>query len=131
MKNVINEHLPAIGEMAHNRVEVSKTEAERAMREQNETIMLEGAYRYGQCYLASREKGKHPIDVFNELPDYIMIKDREFKKDLNYVHVRDYGDIKIPFAMYTAVDGNIKEAPTFIWLKKSQIRSTRILTMKY
>ena len=131
MKNVINEHLPAIGEMTHNRVEVSKTEAERAMREQNETIMLEGAYRYGQCYLASREKGKHPIDVFNELPDYIMVKDREFKKDLDHVYIRDFGDIKIPFAMYTAVDGNIKEAPTFIWLKKSQVRSTRVLTMKY
>jgi hypothetical protein len=131
MKNVINEHLPAIGEMTHNRVEVSKTEAERAMREQNETIMLEGAYRYGQCYLASREKGKHPIDVFNELPDYIMVKDREFEKNLDYAYIRDYNGIKIPFAVYTAVDGNIKEAPTFIWLKKSQIRPTRILTMKY
>lgn len=131
MKESIICHLPAIGEMAHNRVEVSKTEAERAMREQNETIMLEGAYRYGQCYLASREKGKHPIDVFNELPDYIMVKDREFKKDLDHVYIRDFGDIKIPFAMYAAIDGNIKESPAFIWLKKSQIRPTRVLTMKY
>lgn len=131
MKKIINENLPAIWEMTSRKVEVSQAECERVMREQHEVLMLEGAYRYGKCYLASREKGKRTIDVFNALPDYIMVKDREFKKDLNYVYVRDYGDIKIPFAVYTAVDGDIKEAPAFIWLKKSQIRPTRMLTMKY
>lgn len=131
MKNVIYENLPSIWEMTSHKVEVSQVECERVTREQHETIMLEGAYVYGQCYLVSREKGKRTIDVFRELPDYIMVKDREFKKNLDHAYIKDFGDIKMPFAMYTAVDGNTKEAPAFIWLKKSQVRPTRILTMKY
>lgn len=131
MENVINEYFPAIGEMASRAVEVSQVEWRITVREQHETVMLEGAYRYGQCHIALREDNRRPIDVFNELPDYIMIKGREFKKNLDRAYIRYFGKVKIPFALYTAVDGNIKEAPAFIWLKKSQVRATRVLTIKY
>lgn len=131
MKNIINEHLPVIGEMTHNRPVCSPVESRREPREQIEHAMLDLAHDYGYCHIALIRKGVKSTDVFNELPDYILVKNREFKKDLDHAYIRDFGNIKIPFAMYIAVDGNIKEAPAFIWLKKSQVRPTRVLTMKY
>lgn len=128
MANVINEHLPTIWEMSHNKVEISQTEAEREMRERYETCMLECAYHYGYCYIAALEKGKL---VSNELPDYITIKDREFKKNLENAYIKNFNGFKIPFVQYTATDGNIKDTQTFIWMKRSQIRPTRVLTIKH
>lgn len=113
MKNVTNEYIPTIWEIDHNKVEISQTE----MRERYESSMLEYAYHFGYCYIAALEKGKL---VSNELPDYIMVKDREFKKNLENAYIKN----KIPFVQYTATDGNIEGAQTFIWLKRSQIRST-------
>ena len=131
MKNVINEHLPAIWEMPHNRSVYSHFISEKESLRPIEHIMLDMAYDFGHCHVFLPGKGEKWIDFLNELPDYILIKGREFKKNLEEIYVKCIRGRDVPCAIYTAADGNIKEAPDFIWLKKSQIRPTRILTMKY
>lgn len=131
MKNVINEHLPSIWEMTRNRSVCSPVVSRREPRVQMEHVMLDMAHDYGYCHIALIRRGAKPVDVFNELPDYIMIKNREFKKDLELVVVKDINGLQVPFAAYTAVDDRVGNAPVFIWLKRSQVRPTRVLTMKY
>lgn len=130
MKNVINEHLPAIGEMSSR--SLTQVAMDDEMRKQRDSLRLEAAYEFGICHIPIKyERGKSFIDVFNELPEYILIKDREFKKDLERTLIKDFGTCTIPFAVYKAVDGNIMECGPFVWLKCSQVSPTRILTMKY
>ena len=131
MKNVINEHLSAIGEITHNRSVYSQVVSRRESREQIEHEMLDMAHDYGYCHITLIRKSVKYTCAFNELPDYIMVKNREFKKDLNQVVVKDINGLQIPFAVYTAVDNRIRKGPSFIWLKKSQVRPTRVLTIKY
>jgi hypothetical protein len=131
MKNVINEHLPAIWEMPHNRSVYSLFVSRRESLKSTEHIMLDMAHDYGYCHIALIRKGVEYINVFSELPDYILVKSREFKKDLERIIVKDINGLQVPFAVYTAVDGNIKEGSSFIWLKRSQVRPTRVLTIKY
>jgi hypothetical protein len=131
MKNVINEHLPSIWEMTHNRSVCSPVVSRRESLKSTEHIMLDMAHDYGYCHIALIRKGVEYINVFSELPDYILVKSREFKKDLERIIVKDINGLQVPFAVYTAVDGNIKEGSSFIWLKRSQIRPTRVLTIKY
>lgn len=131
MKKVINENLPSIWEMTHNRSVCSPVVSRREPREQIEHAMLDMAYDYGCCHITLIKKGVKYIDVFNELPDYILIKNREFKKDLERVVIKDINGFQVPFAIYTAADNRIGNAPFFIWLKRSQVRPTRVLTMKY
>lgn len=131
MENIIYENLLAIWEMPHNRSVYSQVVSRRESLKPIEHVMLDMAYHYGYCHIPLLRKGVKCTDVFNELPDYILVKNREFKKNLEEVYVKYIHGIEVPHAVYTAVDGNIKEAPDFIWLKKSQVRPTRILTMKY
>lgn len=131
MKNVINENLPVIWERSHNRFVYSQFVSRRESLKPTEHIMLDMAHDYGYCHIALIRKGVEYINVFSELPDYILVKSREFKKDLERIIVKDINGLQVPFAVYTAVDGNIKEGSSFIWLKRSQVRPTRVLTIKY
>lgn len=114
MKNVINEQLSVIEEM-HLRT-LEKTIEERRKEEfQN---MLDAAYHYGY-FCVSLDPGIEPLQAYNNLPEYRMIKDRTFRKTADFAFSKQIGNRAILFVHYLNVQKEcIKQCAPFIWIKK-------------